>query len=154
MASKNDDDNDLLEEDKKEDRILDCAIHYILNKTYPCELEKDKKRAVRKRAATLVLEDGEVFVQQKNRKVKVIRNREDQLLSVQACHSDPTSGHFGMKTWRRSTYFVLYECCYCTLLRGVQIFCTKKVPGGTNFYRSVAKCFAGVHRYSATDSSG
>jgi len=43
MASKNDDDNDLLEEDKKEDRILDCAIHYVLNKTYPCELEKDKK---------------------------------------------------------------------------------------------------------------
>ena len=106
MASKNDDDNDLLEEDKKEDRILDCAIHYVLNKTYPCELEKDKKRAVRKRAATLVLEDGEVFVQQKNRKVKVIRSREDQLLSVQACHSDPTSGHF---TWRRSSYFVLYE---------------------------------------------
>ena len=88
-------DNDLLEEDKKEDRILDCAIHYVLNKTYPCELEKDKKRAVRKRAATLVLEDGEVFVQQKNRKVKVIRSREDQLLSVQ--------------TWRRLTYFVLYE---------------------------------------------
>ena len=54
MASKNDDDNDLLEEDKKEDRILDCAIHYVLNKTYPCELEKDKKRAVRERAATLV----------------------------------------------------------------------------------------------------
>ena len=88
MASKNDDDNDLLEEDKKEDRILDCAIHYVLNKTYPCELEKDRKRAVRKRAATLVLEDVEVFVQQKNRKVKVIRSREDQLLSVQACHSD------------------------------------------------------------------
>ena len=104
MASKNDDDNNLLEEDKKEGCILDCTIHYVLNKTYPCELEKDKKRAVRKRAATLVLEDGEVFVQQKNRKVKVIRSREDQLLTVQACHSDPTSGHFGMKkTWRRLT---------------------------------------------------
>jgi len=111
MASNFDDDNDLLEKDKKEDRILDCAIHYVLiNKTYPCELQKDKKRAVRKRAATLVLEDGEVFVQQKNRKVKVIRSREDQLLSVQDCHSDPTSGHFGTKkTWRRLTDFVLYE---------------------------------------------
>ena len=110
MASKNDDDNDLLEEDKIEDRILDRAIHYISNKTYHCELEKDKKRAVRKCAATLVLEDGEVFVQQKNRKFKVIRSREDQLLSVQACHCDPTSGHFGMKkTWRRLTDFVLYE---------------------------------------------
>ena len=53
MASKNDDGNDLLE-DKKEDRILDCAIHNVLNRTYPCELEKDKKGAVRKRASTLV----------------------------------------------------------------------------------------------------
>jgi len=70
MASKNDDDNNPLEEDKK-DRILDCAIHYILNKPYPCELEKDKKRAVRKRAATLVFEG---FVQQ-NRKVMVMRRR-------------------------------------------------------------------------------
>ena len=68
MASKNDDDNDLLE-DKKEDRIsVDCAIHYVLNKTYHCELEKDKKRAVRKRAATLVLEDGEVFVSRRTGK--------------------------------------------------------------------------------------
>jgi len=32
------------------------SMHYVLNKTYHCELEKDKKRAVRKRAATLVLE--------------------------------------------------------------------------------------------------
>ena len=104
MASKNDDDNNLLEEDKKEGCILDCTIHYVLNKTYPCELEKDKERAVRKCAATLVLDNGEVFVQQKNRKVKVIRSREDQLLTVQACRSDPTSGHFGMKkTWRRLT---------------------------------------------------
>jgi len=63
---------------------LDGAIHYY------------KKKAVRKRAATLVLEDGEVFVQQKNRKVKVITSREDQM-PVQACHSDPTSGHFGME---------------------------------------------------------
>ena len=54
MASKNDDDNDLSGEDKK-DRILDCAIHYVLNKTYPCELEKGKERAVRKCAAMLVL---------------------------------------------------------------------------------------------------
>ena len=68
MASKNDDDNDLLE-DKKEDRIsVDCAIHYVLNKTYHCELEKDKKRSVRKRAATLVLEDGEVFVSRRTGK--------------------------------------------------------------------------------------
>jgi len=91
---------------RQEDHILDCAIYYILNKTYPCELENDKKRAVRKRAATLVLEDGEVFVQQKNRKVKVIGSREDQLLSVQ--------------TWRRLTDFALYEWYYCALL---QIYC-------------------------------
>jgi len=44
MASKNNDDNDLLEEDKKEDRILDCAIHYVLNKTYHCEFNWSRTR--------------------------------------------------------------------------------------------------------------
>jgi len=93
MASKNDD----LLKDKKTACILDCAIHYILSKTYPCELEKDKKRAVGKRAAMLVLEDGEVFVQQKNRKVKVIRSREDQLqIAAIMKTSAPCTHHSGI----------------------------------------------------------
>ena len=86
----------------KEDPILDYAINYAVNGTYPDELTKEKKRAVRKRAGTLILENGEVYLQRKGRRVKVIQSRKDQLLIVKACHSEPTSGHFGLtKTWRR-----------------------------------------------------
>ena len=41
----------------KEDTILDHAIHYAINNTYPDGLSKEK-RAVRKRAATLVIDGG------------------------------------------------------------------------------------------------
>ena len=46
---------------EKDDRILDLAIHYALNNNYPEteELTKYQKRAVRKRAATLLVEKGE-----------------------------------------------------------------------------------------------
>ena len=87
---------------EKEDPILDHAIYYAINGTYPNDLTKEKKRAVRKRAAILTVENGEVYLQRKARKVKVIQARKDQLLIVKACHSEPTSGHFGLtKTWRR-----------------------------------------------------
>ena len=80
----------------KEDPILDYAINYAINYavngTYPDELT-EKKRAVRKRAGTLILENGEVYLQWKGRRVKVIQSRKDQLLIVKACHSEPTSGH-------------------------------------------------------------
>ena len=46
----------------KEDPILDHAIHYAINNTYPDGLSKEKKRAVRKRAATLVIDGGEVYL--------------------------------------------------------------------------------------------
>ena len=86
----------------KEDPILDHAIHNAINNTYPDGLSKEKKRAVRKRAATLVVDSGEVYLKRKNRKVKVVQSRKDQLLIVKACHLEPTSGHFGLtKTWRR-----------------------------------------------------
>ena len=60
------------------------------------------RRAVRKRAATLVIDGGEVYLKRKSRRVKVVQSRKDQLLIVKACHSEPTSGHFGLtKTWKR-----------------------------------------------------
>ena len=116
-------------------------------------------RAVRKRAATLVLEDGEVFVQQKNRKVKVIRSREDQLLSVQACHSDPTSGHFGMKTWRRLTdlffmsdttvhYFkFIVNRFFCMYWPGIyySLFKADTVTWGSKFCQGGPNFVRGVH---------
>ena len=48
---------------EKDDRILDLAIHYTLNKSYQVteELTKYQKRAVRKRAATLLVEKGMVY---------------------------------------------------------------------------------------------
>ena len=82
----------------KEDRILDLAIHYALNNNYPvtAELTKDQKRAVRKRAATLLVEKGEVYLEKKERKVKVISSVQEQQRMLKACHSEATSGHFGV----------------------------------------------------------
>lgn len=54
---------------EQDDAILDLAIHYALHSCYSEGLSKEKKRAVRKRAARLVVERGEVFVQKKDRKV-------------------------------------------------------------------------------------
>lgn len=88
-----------------EDLILDLAIHYVLQKTYPAtaQLTKYQKRAVRKRAATLFVDKGEVYLQRKERKVKVITSVKEQRRILQACHSEATSGHFGVtKTHRRA----------------------------------------------------
>ena len=48
---------------RPEDHILDLAIDYKPSGTYPPALSKDKKRAVRKRAATLITDNGEIFVE-------------------------------------------------------------------------------------------
>ena len=57
----------------KEGPILDYAINYTINGTYPSELTKEKKRSVRKRARTLISENREVYLKRKGRRVKVIR---------------------------------------------------------------------------------
>ena len=78
------------------------AIEYVLGNGYPSDLVKDRKRAVRKRAATLTAEQGEVFVQRKGRRVKVVTSVEEQRFILKACHSNPTSSHFGVrKTWQK-----------------------------------------------------
>ena len=58
--------------EEKDDPILDLAIEYVASGAYPAGIPKQKKRAVRKRAAYLLLQDGEVFLQRKNRKVRVV----------------------------------------------------------------------------------
>ena len=69
---------------------------------YPPGLSKDRKRAVRKKATTLTVNKGEVFVKRNRRQVKVVTAVADQRRILQSCHSDPTSRHFGKtKTWRR-----------------------------------------------------
>ena len=51
------------------DNILDYAIEYKMKGAYPPGLTKDKKRAVRKRAQTICIEEGEVYILRKKNKV-------------------------------------------------------------------------------------
>ena len=68
----------------------------------PPELTKDRKRAVRKRATLLTVEKGEIFVKRGGSKVKVVAPSEERRRILKACHSEPTSGHFGVtKTYKR-----------------------------------------------------
>ena len=84
------------------EELLELAIDYVVSTQYPPGLDKAKKRAIRRRAATLTIENGEVFVERRGRKVKVITTVADQNRILRSCHSDPTSGHFGeTKTWKR-----------------------------------------------------
>ena len=87
---------------EKDDQILDLAIHYALNNNYPEteELTKYQKIAVRKRAATLLVEKGEVYIE---KKVKVISSVQEQQRILKACHSEATSGHFGVTKTHKLT---------------------------------------------------
>ena len=53
---------------------------YVVSSQYPPGLDKAKRRAIiiRRRAATLTVENGEVFVERRGRKVKVITTVADQ----------------------------------------------------------------------------
>ena len=62
---------------EREDKIFELAIHYVQNSSYPPGLSRDKKRAVRKRAAAVVCDKGEVFVQRKLRRVKVMTSTDE-----------------------------------------------------------------------------
>ena len=80
----------------KHDDILNFAIYYCLHDgSYPDGLTKEKKRAVRKRAAKLETEKGEVFLLRKGKRIKVVQTEKEQKQILQPCHSDPTSGHSG-----------------------------------------------------------
>ena len=57
--------------EEKEDEILEMAVYYILKGRYESNLSKDKKQTVRKRARSLSVEDGEVFMRRKKRNVRV-----------------------------------------------------------------------------------
>ena len=62
----------------KEDPVLNLAIAYVLTKSYPADLGKDQKRAVRKRAKSILVENGEVYLVKKKRRVKVVTSVEEQ----------------------------------------------------------------------------
>ena len=54
------------------DEILEYAFRHFQDGSYPPNLTKDKKRAVRKRAALLTVDKGEVFFTRGKAKVKVL----------------------------------------------------------------------------------
>ena len=97
--------------DKQEENfLLDNAIHYLINGAYAEGLSKDNKRAVRKRAAKLEVDKGQVYLKKKSGKVKVVTDYKEQWRILQSCHSEPSSGHFGMtKTWRRAAERVYWR---------------------------------------------
>ena len=98
----NQEDEQEFSDKENEDPILELAIEYALHGSYPSGLSKERKRAVRKRAAALVVQRGEVFLRRKKRLVKIVTTAKEQRRILQSCHTDPTSGHFGAtKTWRR-----------------------------------------------------
>ena len=95
--------DDFPEADPKEEQLLQLAIEYVTTGAYPPGITKVRKRAVRRKAGTLVIDKGEVFVWHHRRKVKVVMEKEEQARILRACHAEPTSGHFGVtKTWRRA----------------------------------------------------
>ena len=91
--------------DVHNDEILDAAIVYKTDGTYPTEASKDKNgRAIRKRSERLEVDKGELFLLRKNGRVKIIIDPAEQKRILEACHSDFTSGHFGVtKTCKRLT---------------------------------------------------
>ena len=62
------------------DEILDAAITYKIDGTYPSNLAKDRKRAIRKRAERLEVDKGELFIVRNNgkQKVKIITDPGEQ----------------------------------------------------------------------------
>ena len=89
-------------QEENNDPILELAIDYALHHGYPQGLSKERKITVKKRASTLEVDKGEVFVKRKGRRVKVVTASEEQHRILESCHSDPSSDHFGTtKTWRR-----------------------------------------------------
>jgi len=60
------------------DKILEYAIQYAQDGSYPLNLTKEKKRAVRKHAALFRVDKGEVFFNRGERRVKVVISRDEQ----------------------------------------------------------------------------
>ena len=73
----NSDDESCVQQDEEVDQILELAVDYAVHCSYPPGLTKEKKRAARKRASTLVVDKGEVFLK-KGRRVKVVTAIEEQ----------------------------------------------------------------------------
>ena len=86
-----------------EDEILEEAIKYVVAGSkgsqykYPEGWDKNMKRSVRKRANRVIMMGVEVMYRKNKEEVRIIQSREEQLRILEMCHSEPTSGHFGVK---------------------------------------------------------
>ena len=58
-----------LEQEEAENSLLDAAAVYAIEKHYPDGCMANRKRIIRKKAAKLVIINGEVFVKKKAGKV-------------------------------------------------------------------------------------
>lgn len=91
--------------DLEEDEILDKAIRYVVahsrgsTYSYPAEgSSKNFKQSIRKRAEKIFVEDGSIMYRKKKGVlVRIIQSGAEQSRILEMCHSDPTSGHFGVK---------------------------------------------------------
>ena len=59
----------LMEEEEQEYALLDDAMEYKLKGFYPDGLTTNQKRCVRRKAQTILVDHGEVFIMKKKRKV-------------------------------------------------------------------------------------
>ncbi len=55
------------------------------------------KPSVRKRADRVIMRGVEVMYKKNSAEVRMIQSREEQMQVLEVRHSDPTSGHFGVK---------------------------------------------------------
>ena len=55
------------------------------------------KRSVRKRADRIIMRGVEVMYKKNSDEVRIIQSREEHMWVLEVWHSDPTSGHFGVK---------------------------------------------------------
>ena len=88
-------------ENSQSEPILDLSINYLFTKSYPLNADVKLKRSIRRRASTLNLEDGHIYINSIKRRVKVLVSPEEQIKISNTCHSDPTSGHFGVTKTKR-----------------------------------------------------
>ena len=86
-----------------DDEILEEAIKYGIvgskgNQYKHFEgWDKNMKRFIRKRADRVIMRGVEVMHKKNSDEVRIIQSREEQMQVLEMYHSDPTSGHFGVK---------------------------------------------------------
>ena len=59
---------------EQEDELVANAVDYLIETSYPEGCTSNKKRIIRRKAATLVLRDGEVFYKKNSAGEKVLNS--------------------------------------------------------------------------------